>query len=154
MKLKNRIELESYFPYLLRTISAQISRGTSATIVQSHRIGMREWRILALMADHGAIDGKALCFYSGMDKASVSRAIKYLDDSDLICECANEGDWRSRPYELSKQGASVYEEMAESKQKRVDLLWSDLNKKEREQLIALLQKLKCNIYDVLSDLEK
>ncbi|VAV95424.1 hypothetical protein MNBD_ALPHA04-2374 [hydrothermal vent metagenome] len=153
MKLKNRIELDSYFPYLLRAISAYIGRGTASTTVRTHGIGMREWRILALMGDRGAVTGKAISIDSGMDKGSVSRALKYLDEHGLICQCAT-GDWRSKPYDLSAEGARVYEELAASKRARADLLWSNLTKSERRQLISLLQKLKRNVNAVLSDLEQ
>ena len=154
MKINNKIDLENYFPYLLRAISAHISSGTKTAIVRSYRIGMREWRVLALMADRGAATGKEICHDSGMDKASVSRALKYLGDYGLVRQNMNDTDWRSKPYSLSEEGVRVYEEIAESKISRSERLWEDLSENERQQLVTLLQKLKRNVYRVLDESER
>lgn len=151
-RLKNRIELNNYFPYLLRSISSRIGVGTSTIMVGSHRIGMREWRILAQMADQGSIINKQITDASGMDKASVSRALKYLEERNLIRQAPSPDDnWRTKPYELSPQGIRVYNEIAAQKLSRADKLWGDMTKAEQKELIRLLQKLKKNVDRVLSE---
>lgn len=151
-ELKNRIDLESYFPYLLRSISSRIGVGTSTIVVGDFRIGMREWRILAQMADKGPITNKDITDASGMDKASVSRALKYLEEQSLIEAAPSvDGNWRSKPYDLTNTGVEVYNHIAGQKLERADSLWGDMTPEEQQELIRLLQKLKKNVFRVLND---
>lgn len=147
-EIKNKIQLESYFPYLLRAISTRINVGTSSMLVEGIRIGMREWRILALMADKGIVHNKQITLDSGMDKASVSRSLKFMEQEGLIVGVDGES-WRSKPYQLSELGIKVFDTIAADKITRANTLWEDLNKKEQAELIRLLQKLKANVDRVL-----
>ncbi len=117
-------------------------------LVEGIRIGMREWRILALMADKGIVHNKQITLDSGMDKASVSRSLKFLEQEGLIHSVEGE-NWRSKPYQLSKRGVKVFETIAADKISRAETLWEDLNRKEQSELIRLLQKLKANVDRVL-----
>ncbi len=151
MKTKNQIDLENYFPFLLRTISAHISRGTATTTIDGHKIGMREWRVIALLADEGISTSKQICFESGMDKASVSRALAYLKEQKLVSSNGAGEDWRSKPIKLTRNGEKIYQIMAAQKIERAESLWSDLTDNERKTLLKLLQKLRRNVHKSLAD---
>lgn len=107
---------------------------------------------MGLMADRGSATNKDVTDSSGMDKASVSRAIKYLEEKKLIKQLpASDLNRRSKPYGLTSQGIKVFNEIAAQKLVRADELWSDLTKAEQKKLIYLLQKLKKNVNRVLND---
>ena len=150
MKKSPLIKLDNYFPFLLRAISGRIHSQTKTISIGKHRIGMREWRIIALMAEKGTITNKDISYATGMDKASISRAFKYLEDQALIKKNVEiESNWRAKPYELTPEGDEVYQEIATNKLRRVDELWQNLSIEEKDELIRLLGKLKQNVYQVL-----
>ncbi|NIB42989.1 MarR family transcriptional regulator [Pseudomaricurvus alkylphenolicus] len=150
-RVKDPIVLNNYFPYLLRSISGRIAVGTSTVNIGAHRIGMREWRILSQMADRGPLTNKDIADDTGMDKASVSRALKYLEQQNLVQPAPNGDDnWRSKPFDLTDEGGDVYCEIAAQKLARADQFWSDMSKSEQKELIRLLQKLKNNVDRVLN----
>ncbi len=149
--MKNYINLENYFPYLLQTISAHIRRGTATIPLNGYQISLREWRIIAILAERDSLTSKQLCFLTGMDKASVSRAMTYLLKQNLVAQSENVKDWRSKFISLKPKGRDVYDEIAPKKLQRSEELWSNLTKKEQSQLIKLLQKLKKNVHIKLDD---
>lgn len=152
MKKKPLIKLDSYFPFLLRSISGRINSKTKTISIDKHRIGMREWRILAIMAENGVITNKDISYATGMDKASISRSFKYLEQQELIKKnIALEKNWRVKPYELTSEGYDIYQKIATNKLSRVDDLWKNLSKEERDELIRLLGKLKQNVYQVFDN---
>lgn len=152
MKKDPIIKLDSYFPFLLRSISGRINSKTKTISIGKYRIGMREWRIIAIMAESGIITNKDISYATGMDKASISRSFKYLEQQELIKKTiVLEKNWRNKPYELTSEGDSIYHQIATNKLSRVDELWQNLSKEERDELIRLLGKLKQNVYQVLDN---
>lgn len=146
MLKRKKIELDEYFPYLLHTISSQILLGTSTIMVGSYRIGVREWRSLAQMANQGPTSNKDICDTSYMDKGSTTRALQFLEELKLIQQVPSpEGDWRSKFYDLTQEGVAVYNEIVTEKLARADRLWSDMKIKEQKELIRLLKKLKASV---------
>ena len=154
MAVGDKIELENFFPFLLRSISAHISHGTKTTVVGKFRIGTREWRILALGADLGIVTAKDVSYHSGMDKASISRALDYLSKNKLIERTDSGDDWRSKPFKLTKQGEKVYGQIASERIARAERMWSSFSKQERKELIRLLKKLRRNVYAEIRPVEK
>ena len=154
MTATNKIDLEEFFPFLLRSISAHINQGTKTKVIGKYRIGMREWRILALCADSGVVTAKDVSYHSGMDKASISRALNYLAEYKLIKRTDNGDDWRSKPFKLTNQGEKIYGQIASEKIARAERMWSSFSKKERKELIRLLKKLRHNVYAEIHPVRK
>ena len=70
-----KLDLDNYFHYLLKTISEYISLGTSRTDYDGASIGISEWRLLSLLALPDDITAKDITALIAMDKATVSRAL-------------------------------------------------------------------------------
>ena len=146
------LDLENYFPYLLKTISEYISQGTQNKEYNGYTVGMREWRVLSLLAQYDRVSAKDVTLYSGMDKGTVSRAINRLKESDLIDIRPDPENWRFQKLSLTKQGEATYRAIAAEKVVRARKMGKGLTEQEHKQLIALLKKLRLSVLDAL-DLE-
>lgn len=145
-----KLDLENYFPYLLKTISEYISQGTHNQEYNGSTIGIREWRVLSLLALHGAISAKYVVFHSGMDKATVSRAVNRLKEYGLISSSPDPENWRFQILALTDKGMATYERIVPEKIARAKEMSKGLTDEEHEQLIHLLQKLKQSVLTALN----
>jgi DNA-binding MarR family transcriptional regulator len=148
-KTKETVDLEGYWPYLLKTISEYIAQGTHSKEYQGHTVGLREWRVLSLIAQYGSVSAKQVAFYAGMDKGTVSRAVNRLKESGLIFSKPNPESWRLQSLLLTNEGEATYHRIAIEKNARAKEMSKGLTDEEHKQLIYLLQKLKQSVLDAL-----
>lgn len=146
---ENNLDLDNYFPFLLKTISEYISQGTHNQQYDGHSIGIREWRVLSLLAVYGSVSAKHVVFFSGMDKATVSRAVTRLKKYGLIKSKPDPENWRFQILVLTDEGLALYNRIAPEKMARAKEMRKGLTDEEHEQLIHLLQKLKQSVIEAL-----
>lgn len=146
---KKKLDLDNHFPYLLKTISEYISLGTSRSDYDGVSIGIREWRVLSLLALSDDITAKDITALSGMDKATVSRAISRLRSDGLIETETDPNSWRSQKLSLTPKGIKVYDQMVPAKLERAERMHQELTDAEYKQLIKLLKKLRTSVVNTL-----
>jgi DNA-binding MarR family transcriptional regulator len=74
-------------------------------------ISRREWRIVALLAAHGAMSPSALADRGDLDRARTSRAIGSLVSKKLVQRVPQPGDARRAVVALSDAGRALYDEL-------------------------------------------
>lgn len=148
----SKLDLDNYFPFLLKTISEYISQGTHNQQYNGHSIGIREWRVLSLLAVYDTVSAKQVVLLSGMDKATVSRAVSRLKEYGLIRSKPDPENWRYQILLLTDEGVDLYNRIAPEKMARAERMRRGLSDEEHEQLIYLLKKLKHSVIEAL-DLE-
>lgn len=74
-------------------------------------ISRREWRIVALLAAHGAMSPSALADRGDLDRARTSRAIGSLVHKRLVARVPQPGDARRAVVALTDAGRALYEEL-------------------------------------------
>jgi DNA-binding MarR family transcriptional regulator len=74
-------------------------------------IARREWRLIALLAAHGALSPSELAERGDLDRARTSRAIGTLAAKGLVLRAAKRGDARRAVVTLSDAGRRLYEEL-------------------------------------------
>ncbi|MCW3838066.1 MarR family winged helix-turn-helix transcriptional regulator [Sphingomonas canadensis] len=106
------LKLDAFLPYRLSVASNAVS-GAIATAYRT-LFGLRipEWRLIAVLAEDGALSQQALCGRTGMDKVTVSRAAIALFDRGLVSRSPNPDDQRSHLLTLSGTGKALYEQVA------------------------------------------
>lgn len=104
-------------------------------------LNLTEWRILLTVADRPGITAQALADYSGLDKMSVSRAVRGLESQGRLERRDDEADRRQRHLFLTDAGWEVYAEIGAAAVVREQQIYSELTPAELEQLRGLLAKL-------------
>jgi DNA-binding MarR family transcriptional regulator len=138
------LDLERYVPAYLTWIANKLSRGASQHYLSQFGIGIEAWRCLVLMA-HGTVSAQQVSRVVGMDKASVSRCFKSMQErglmrTDLDCE-----DGRVRLAALTARGRELHDEVLKVALERERAFLSVLEGHEVESLIGLLKRLHENL---------
>ena len=109
---KARLKLDSFIPYRLSVTSNLVS-GTIARAYET-LFGLRipEWRLIAVIAEHGTITQASIGAQTRMDKVTVSRATASLSARGLVARAAHPGDRRAQHLRLTANGLSLYAEVA------------------------------------------
>jgi DNA-binding MarR family transcriptional regulator len=139
------LRLPSYLPYRLSVVSNKAS-GLIARAYQA-RFGLtiQEWRIIAVLGAGQALTAQAVCEATAMDKVTVSRAIRRLDQRGLVKRQTNPSDKRASDVTLTSEGEGIYAEVAPLALDYERSMTAGLTQAEREQLMGLLQKLEAQL---------
>lgn len=127
----------------LNVVNVKMSRQVGQAVQKLEKLRLPEWRILALLADSGALSQADIRAQIGMDKGQISRTVKNMLASDLV---ANEdGSTKSRNVRLSltEKGKEVHQ--------RVDVM---MERRNSELLSALSDEEKQSLYEGLDRIEK
>ena len=76
----NALDLENYVPAFLTWIANKLSSSASLIYRRRFGVGIVEWRIMALLAVEPWITAGRICEVIGLDKAGVSRSVRFLLD--------------------------------------------------------------------------
>lgn len=89
------------------------SAGALVTRLCEGRYGItrREWRLICLLAEHGALSPSELATRAHLARAPVSKHIHDLIDKKLLIKRAVEGDLRRARLELTARGQRIHAEL-------------------------------------------
>lgn len=98
-------------------------------------------RTLMAIARTDNCTANVICKISGRDKAQITRTLKDLEREQLIQRKSNPDDKRSQLVLLSDKGCSFLEEIWQAEQRIEDQLLQGISDAEREQFIAIAEKM-------------
>ena len=136
-----KIDLATFLPYQLTNIATHVSNDFAKVYQTKYGLNIPQWRILANLAQYGQSNAKDLCTQANMDKSTVSRAVKVLIDKGLVRSELNKQDKRAALLVLSKEGQSLYEQIAPEALNWEKQLLSTLTNEEYEVLVSIFEKL-------------
>lgn len=152
-KKQKVINLEHYVPGYLTWISNKLSSGASQAYLSTFSIGIETWRLLVLLASDGTLSAPVACKVIGMDKASVSRCFKTMQQDGLITMSLDDSDGRLRIANLTAKGRKIHDQILGLALERERALLEVLNDKEQETLVQLLARIHENLPTVESATE-
>jgi DNA-binding MarR family transcriptional regulator len=142
------VDLDRYVPGYMTWIANKLSRGASSIYLSAFDIGIEIWRLLVLLAIEGSITSQNASRIIGMDKASVSRSFKAMQEAGLVEMSLNENDGRSRIAHITAKGRRLHDQILRVAIERERVFLSVLDKTEQETLIQLLRRLHENLPNV------
>jgi DNA-binding MarR family transcriptional regulator len=104
-----RLRLQDYLPYRLSVASNAVSRLIARAYELQFGINNPQWRLLAVLADEGALTQQTLCGRTIMDKVTVMRAAQALLRRRLVKRLPNVEDGRSHRLMLTPAGRRLYD---------------------------------------------
>jgi DNA-binding MarR family transcriptional regulator len=105
------------------------------------RMSLSEWRVLLVTADRPGITAQDLADYIGLDKMSVSRAVRGLVANGRLARKPSAEDRRRLHLYLTPAGWRVYEEIAASGLERERAVFGTLPPRARRAFFAELVRL-------------
>lgn len=142
------VDLERYVPAFLTWIANKLSRGASQQYLDTFEVGIETWRCLVLLAIEGSISAQQVSKVIGMDKGSVSRCFKSMQERGLITLGLDAKDGRLRIATLTAKGRELHDQIIGIALERERAFLSVLTDSERETLIGLLKRLHENLPEV------
>jgi DNA-binding MarR family transcriptional regulator len=87
-------DLSAFLPYQLAVAASRVSRGFAEIYRAEFGLTIAEWRVLAHLAQSGAVSVREICARVEMDKPKISRAAARLETAGLIEKHENSSDRR------------------------------------------------------------
>jgi DNA-binding MarR family transcriptional regulator len=106
------LKLDAYLPYRLSVASNAVSRLIARAYEDRFGLTIPQWRLIAVLGEHGPLTQQAIAARTVMDKVTVSRATQGLVIRRLVERAPHDVDGRSHHLALSKAGARLYDEIA------------------------------------------
>ena len=106
------LRLDSYLPYRLSVASNAVSRLIARAYEDRFGLTIPQWRLIAVLGEHGPLTQQAIGARTVMDKVTVSRATQGLVKRRLVQRAPHDADGRSHHLGLSKAGERLYSEVA------------------------------------------
>jgi len=104
-----------------------------------------EGKLLGFFARHPGATQSELAAHSGKDKGQLARLIGGLRERGLLEATVDEGDRRALRLQLSAEGAAAHQALQKQSRKVAAAAMADLSAQEREQLLALLGRVKARL---------
>lgn len=147
----NRLQLAQFLPYRLSVTSNLVSGMIASRYQDLFGISIPEWRVIAVLAEHGSVSQQAICQVTRMDKVTVSRAAISLVGRKLISRKTNPADKRSQQLALSEQGRRLYESIAPRAIAMETQIFSCLTARDRQWLSRVLGKIDARVDAIAAD---
>jgi DNA-binding MarR family transcriptional regulator len=111
-RVARTLRLQHYLPYRLSVAANAVSRVIQLAYEEKFGLTIPQWRLIAVLADEGALTQQELCGRTIMDKVTVTRAAQGLLRRRLVKRLPNSADGRSHRLVLSKAGEALHAEVA------------------------------------------
>ncbi|WP_294253560.1 MarR family transcriptional regulator [uncultured Sphingomonas sp.] len=135
------LKLNDFLPYRMSIASNAVSDAVATAYRNLFGLRIPEWRLVAVLAEGGAMSQQALCGRTRMDKVTVSRAAIGLVERGLIARAANPIDQRSHLVALTPEGWQLYEQVAPKALELERRLFASFSEDEKAQLAAMLARI-------------
>jgi DNA-binding MarR family transcriptional regulator len=150
LAVPNSFELEKRLTYRVSKLYSALARNWRH-VGDTHDLPLREWRVLAAVAEAEQLSASDLVESSPLDKASVSRAVATLTKRGLISSRRDPDDRRVRVLALTASGRRVYERVAPLSAERHGALLAVLTRSEQRTLEQLLDRLNSRAEELLAE---
>jgi DNA-binding MarR family transcriptional regulator len=101
-------DLDNFLPYRLAVVAGRVSRAFAERYRLEFGISIPEWRVLAHLAQEGAVSVREIHARVDMEKSKVSRAASRLAKAGLVAKREHRGDGRLVAMELTEDGRRLF----------------------------------------------
>ena len=142
---KPKLTLAEFLPYQLSITSNAVSDLIARAYRGRFALKIPEWRVMAVLGEVASATQRELVAATAMDKVTVNRASKALEDRGLIGRAPNVADGRSHHLALTGTGRELYEQIVPmALSVEAQLLASE----EAQALEAMLTKLRSRVAEL------
>tara|TARA_R110002096_G_scaffold50539_8_gene132567 strand:+ start:145 stop:681 length:537 start_codon:yes stop_codon:yes gene_type:complete len=139
-------KIANYIPYRLAqaqlVVHRAVSPDTNPELQAIAQFTQRDIRVLGMIGQHASISPSMVAERTGLDRATVTRALALLSEKKMIVRMQNAQDGRGKYVSLSKLGAKYCNILFPIMQDYGAYLEEALSPDEKEQLLLLLEKVR------------
>jgi DNA-binding MarR family transcriptional regulator len=106
------IDLDRFLPYRLSVLTNLVSSTIADTYRRRFRLGIPEWRVLAVLARYPGLSAAEVAQRTQMDAVAVSRAVARLLAARRLRRAVSRDDRRRSVLSVTAAGAAVYRAVA------------------------------------------
>lgn len=143
--VKCPLDLDTFLPYRIHNLGARMAKAgnTLAALIKDSGmpIAEREWRVLAVVGSCGGLTNSQVAEISGMDAATVTRAVKKLKQLNLVDTLSSKLDRRKALIILTQAGADFHDQVTPRRKITGDEIDACMSAQEKQTLLHLLNKL-------------
>jgi DNA-binding MarR family transcriptional regulator len=110
-------------------------------IGRSHRLGLSEWRALAVLSSHPGSTATEIAQRTGLDKMTVSRALASLEQAGRVARRPDRSDGRRALATLTPAGRRLFEALRGEARAREAVVTGMLSEPERQRLLAIVGRM-------------
>lgn len=110
-KQAQKLTLAEFLPYQLSITSNAVSDLIARSYRGRFGLKIPEWRLMAVLGELASATQRELVAATAMDKVTVNRASKALEDRGLIGRAPNVADGRSHHLALTATGRELYDQI-------------------------------------------
>jgi DNA-binding MarR family transcriptional regulator len=136
-----RLSTEHSPYYQIWVLTNITARPFAALFGKRFRMNLTEWRVLLTVADRPGVSAQELSDLTGLDKMTVSRVVRRLEQQGRMLREGSASDRRTRHLRLTEEGWLVYQQIAAAGAAREAQLYATLTPQEMQALQAVLAKL-------------
>lgn len=133
--------LQEFLPYRLSVVTEAVSSLFATRYQERFGLSIPEWRVVAVVGQHGSLSTQQVIEQTGMDRVRVSRAVIRLAGKGLLERRAHPQDQRAQVLQLSRQGRAVYNQIVPTARDMQAALSAALTEAEQRQLGDILHKI-------------
>ena len=139
------LDLDRFVPFLVIALANQVGVSASRLLLERFGCGITEWRIVSMLAGQDGIAPGAITSVTGIDKSSVSRALKALEARDQVKVLADPGHKRRQLLSLTPAGRALHDRIIGLVAARESLLLTGFSETELEELTGYLKRMLDNV---------
>jgi len=135
--------LEDFPPYRLNVLASIVSQGFARLYSERFGIGIPQWRVVAVLGQHGGLTATEVGRRTHMHKTMVSRAVGELERQGLVARRRNRADKREAFLSLTDTGRRIYGEIVPLARDYAARLTADLSAADRaafDRIVAMLRE--------------
>jgi DNA-binding MarR family transcriptional regulator len=144
----NALDLDNYVPAYLTFLANKLSSGASAIYRRRFGIGIVDWRIMALLAIEPWIVAGRVCEVIGLDRAAVSRSVRFMVANGLVETRFHNGNERRQFLALTRDGILLHDKIVKVALAREEQLLDGFSDQERKTAIKLLARMHAQLPNV------
>jgi DNA-binding MarR family transcriptional regulator len=147
MPAKNRggqvaeFRLADFLPYRLAVVTEAVSRVFAENIEEAFKLTRPEWRVLAVIVEHGTLSPTLVGQRASMDKVKVSRAVQSLVVKGILRRTQDPSDGRGLLLSVTRKGRTTHGGLVPLSIGTESMVFKDLNRADRAALGRILAKI-------------
>jgi len=145
---RQKLQLSAFLPYQLSITSNAVSDLIARAYRGKFALKVPEWRVMALLGEGDVATQRELVAATAMDKVTVNRACKALEDRRLISRVPNMSDGRSHHLALTPAGRDLYDQIVPEALALEAELEKILGSGEAKMLEAMLAQLRQRVAEL------
>lgn len=146
------LELYEHLPFQIGMLTNLIRQVTSDVYVRQSGLSAREWRVLGMLGCKGPMMPAQVAAETGMDRATITRAVGKLEKQGCVFTGGDEADRRRKVLYLTDKGVAICEEIRPTMEGRGLELQEVLSKTELKYYYQIMAKLQEKAKQMLADL--